>query len=145
MNPGDDRKGFLKTRVKKHRWYTNILKTNDPLIFSIGWRRFQSIPIFVKQDQNDRLRRLKYTPEYDFCEAIFYAHFAPQNTGIICFQSIDNELMKFRVAATGFVIEINHAFPIMKKLKLIGAPFRIFKKTAFIKDMFNSDVRPSQF
>ena len=33
----------------------------------------------------------------------------------------------------------------MKKLKLIGTPFKIYKKTAFIKDMFNSDLEVAKF
>ena len=33
----------------------------------------------------------------------------------------------------------------MKKLKLIGYPFKRFKKTSFIKDMFNSDLEVAKF
>jgi len=40
INPAEDIFGYLKIKLKKHRWYGNILKTNDPLIFSIGWRRY---------------------------------------------------------------------------------------------------------
>lgn len=32
--------GYVKARFKKHRWYGNLLKSKDPIIFSIGWRRF---------------------------------------------------------------------------------------------------------
>ena len=35
--------GLLRCRVKRHRWHRKVLKANDPLIFSIGWRRFQSM------------------------------------------------------------------------------------------------------
>ena len=34
---------------------------------------------------------------------------------------------------------------IYKKLKLVGSPFDIFKKTAFIKDMFNSELEVAKF
>ena len=40
INPSEDSLGFLKIRIKKHRWYDNILKSNDPLIMSVGWRRY---------------------------------------------------------------------------------------------------------
>lgn len=33
----------------------------------------------------------------------------------------------------------------MKKLKLIGTPYKIFKNTAFIKDMFNSPLEVAKF
>lgn len=35
--------GLLRCRVKRHRWHRKVLKASDPLIFSIGWRRFQSM------------------------------------------------------------------------------------------------------
>jgi ribosome biogenesis protein BMS1 len=37
---GEDNLGFVKIKIKKHRWYPNILKSNDALMFSVGWRRF---------------------------------------------------------------------------------------------------------
>lgn len=51
----------------------------------------------------------------------------------------------FRIAATGSVVELDKSTQIMKKLKLIGSPFKIYKKTAFIRDMFSSTLEVAKF
>ena len=63
LSPTEDRFGFVQARIKKHRWHKKILKNGDPLIWSLGWRRFQSLPIFSLSDSRVRQRMLKYTPE----------------------------------------------------------------------------------
>lgn len=141
----EDRWGFVQVRMKRHRWHKKILKTNDPLIFSLGWRRFQTMPIYSTTDSRTRNRMLKYTPEHMHCFATVYAPLIAPNTGFVCFNSFSPSNAGFRIAATGTVLSVDESTEIVKKLKLTGAPYKIFKNTAFIKDMFNSSLEIAKF
>jgi len=145
LTPTEDRFGFVQVRIKRHRWHKKILKTNDPLIFSLGWRRFQTMPIYSISDSRTRNRMLKYTPEHMHCFGTFYGPLIAPNTGFCCVQSLSNSNPGFRVAATGVVLNVDESVEIVKKLKLTGHPYKIFKNTAFIKDMFNSSLEIAKF
>jgi ribosome biogenesis protein BMS1 len=143
--PAEERFGFIQVRIKRHRWYSRTLKNNDPLIFSLGWRRFQSIPIYSLDDHSIRMRMLKYTPEHTHCFATFYGPVTLPNTGFCAFNSLSAETPGFRVSATGVVLDVDRSTKIVKKLKLTGVPYKIFKNTAFIKDMFSSALEVAKF
>ncbi|KAJ1018678.1 hypothetical protein NDA13_006367 [Ustilago tritici] len=137
--------GFIQVRIKRHRWHQKILKTNDPLIFSLGWRRFQSIPIY-SLDDGSRNRMLKYTPEHMHCLATFYGPISAPNTGFCAFNTLSTSTPSFRVSATGVVLDVDSCSQkIVKKLKLTGTPSKIYKNTAFIKNMFSSALELAKF
>jgi len=145
LAPTEERFGYVQIRIKRHRWHKKILKTNDPLIFSMGWRRFQSTPLYSISDSRTRNRMLKYTPEHMHCFGTFYGPLVAPNTGFCCVQSFDNSNPGFRLAATGVVLNVDETTEIVKKLKLTGHPYKIFRNTAFIKDMFNSAIEIAKF
>ncbi|CRK20325.1 hypothetical protein BN1723_017868, partial [Verticillium longisporum] len=145
LSATEDRFGYVQVRMKKHRWHKKILKTNDPLIFSLGWRRFQTMPIYSTTDSRTRNRMLKYTPEHMHCFATVYAPLIAPNTGFVCFNSFSSENPGFRIAATGTVLSVDESTEIVKKLKLTGTPDKIHKNTAFIKGMFNSSLEIAKF
>ena len=141
----EERFGFVQVRLKRHRWFPRTLKTNNPLIFSLGWRRFQSVPVYSLDDHSIRMRLLKYTPEHMHCYATFYGPVSLPNTGFCAFNSLTHESEGFRVSATGVVLDIDQSVKIVKKLKLTGVPYKIYKNTAFIKDMFTSALEVAKF
>lgn len=150
LNMSEENIGYVNCKVKKHRWYKKILKTADPLIISLGWRRFQTMPIYAKIEDDMKHRYLKYTPNHVTCSMTFWGPITPQNTGFLAVQTVQHNTdemrrLGFRIAATGCVTEVDKSSQIMKKLKLVGTPFKIYKKSAFIKGRFTSGLEVAKF
>lgn len=143
----ESRFGVMNVRIRRHRWHKKILKSLDPLILSLGWRRFQTIPIYTTTDSRTRNRMLKYTPEHAYCFASFYGPLVAPNTTFVGFNIVDQTSTTglFRIAATGIVEDLNSSVEIVKKLKLVGHPYKIFRNTAFIKDMFTNSLEVAKF
>ena len=43
------------------------------------------------------------------------------------------------------VLNVDASLTVMKKLKLVGTPFKIAKHTAFVRGMFNSGLEVAKF
>ena len=145
IGKSEEAQGYMQLRLKRHRWYPKVLKNRDPLIFSIGWRRFQSMPIFAIKDNNERHRMLKYSPEHMHCLAAIWGPLAPPGTGVIAIQKLASAIQHWRISATGVILQLDATLNIVKKLKLVGTPFRIHRHTAFVNGMFNSQLEAAKF
>ena len=76
---------------------------------------------------------MKYTPDHLHCTAHFWGPVTPQGTGLLALQSVSAGTAAFRVAATGTVLDLDKSAQVVKKLKLVGTPNKVMKKTAFIQ------------
>ena len=101
--------------------------------------------MFSTEDDNERERFLKYTPEHMHCICHFYGPIVPPNSGLLAFLSPSSTTPGFRIAMTGTVLESQCTPAVVKKLKLVGTPTKIFRNTAFITGMFNSALEVSKF
>ena len=107
----------MRVKIKKHRWYPHILKTRDPITLSMGWRKFQTIPIYAQQGdaEDDRTRMIKYTPKFSHCYAVFYGPTCAVGTPFIGIQKLygidddgnQKDVSHFRLSVTGVVVEMN--------------------------------------
>ncbi|KNE66331.1 hypothetical protein AMAG_10553 [Allomyces macrogynus ATCC 38327] len=104
----------------------------------------KTLPLFSLDDRI-RNRMLKYTPQHMHCLATFYGPLAPPGTAFCAFQSLEGGTPDFRVAATGLVSDINKSHEIVKKLKLTGTPYQIYKHTAFVRNMFSTSLEVAKF
>jgi ribosome biogenesis protein BMS1 len=79
------------------------------------------------------------------CQAVFYAPLCPPNTPLLGFKTMSSRSPFFRVSLTGVILELDHSFSVMKKLKLTGTPLKVYRNTAFIRGMFNSALEVAKF
>lgn len=69
----------------------------------------------------------------------------PPNTGLLAFQNGAANQASFRICATAVILDLDDTTTIVKKLKLTGTPYKIFKNTALIKQMFTSALEVAKF
>lgn len=70
---------------------------------------------------------LSSLPSLSDCIATVYGPITTQGTGILAYQNSTTKLANFRISATGVILELDHTFKIVKKLKLTGYPYKIYK------------------
>lgn len=132
-------------KIKRHRFYARKPKSQDPMVVTIGWRRFQVLPVFFNEERGGKLRFMKYMPDFLTCWATFYGPPSKVNVGVTALQYIKENLDSFRISATGATVAPMGDGNIVKKLRVCGHPKEIFQKTAMIEDMFTSDIEATQF
>ncbi|KAI3902999.1 hypothetical protein MKW92_042183 [Papaver armeniacum] len=135
--------GYMQARIKQHSWHTKSLKTRDSITISIGWRRYQTTPVYATEEtrRSGSHEMLHCTPENTYCFAMFWGPLAFPNTGFVVVQNVADNKAAFQVAATGVILGLNQAEKIVMECKRKGTLYKIINgNTALIMDMFKSDL-----
>ena len=113
---------------------------------AVGWRRYETVPLYSIEDAAEtRHRFLKYTPEHMHCHATCFGPLAPPNSALLALSSLSSRARGWRVALTGVTLENDASFDVVKKLKLVGEPARVHKRTAFVRGLFGSQLEAARF
>ncbi|XP_026387247.1 ribosome biogenesis protein BMS1 homolog [Papaver somniferum] len=72
MSHEEENVGYMQARLKRHDWHMKLLKSDDPVTVSAGWRRYQTIPIFAMHLDSKQHESAKYIPQYGHCLAMFW-------------------------------------------------------------------------
>eukprot|EP00747_Dinoflagellata_sp_TGD_P159443 gnl/TRDRNA2_/TRDRNA2_177888_c1_seq4.p1 gnl/TRDRNA2_/TRDRNA2_177888_c1~~gnl/TRDRNA2_/TRDRNA2_177888_c1_seq4.p1 ORF type:complete len:423 (+),score=-27.95 gnl/TRDRNA2_/TRDRNA2_177888_c1_seq4:1047-2315(+) len=145
INKTEDNMGFVQGMLKRQSRYKGSIKNQDSLMFSLGWRKFNSIPTFGVEESCTRMRMIKYIPERTHCIVVFWGPICPPNTGFLCVRHGSLDSYGWRLLASGSSFATHTSLRVVKKLKLLGTPYSIYKHTALIQGMFNTDLEASKF
>ncbi|KAI3834763.1 hypothetical protein MKW92_029559 [Papaver armeniacum] len=144
ISRAEDNVGHVQVRLTQHIWHKNMLETKDPIIVSVGWRRYQTTPIYY-QVSHGRRKMLEFTPVHEPCLATFWGPLVPPGARVVAVRSFADNKAPFRILATADVLKFNHTAKIVERIKRIGTPCLILDETALIKDMFTSDDEVNRF
>jgi hypothetical protein len=152
INFGIKPKTFIaKAKIIKHKWNKNVLRSNYSYVISVGWKIFKTNLIFFREDSLNRNRYQKYLSSNTSTLVCFYSILIEAGVVVI---GINEENAKirtrtqganFNILFTGNILPNNNSLNIVKKAKLKGIIYNSFRKTAFIKNMFSSEIEISRF
>nr|UXY87051.1 BMS1-like protein [Cryptomonas sp.] len=146
-----DRNEILKAKIIRHKWNKIAPRSKIPHLISLGWKIFKTILIFFKEDYPGRVRFQKYLSSYISNFACFYSPMIENGSTIVGISEESSEIKNkyqgtiFSVVFTGNILASNKKLTVYKKHKLKGIVFKIFKKTAFIRNMFQNELEVSRF
>ncbi|XP_026422363.1 ribosome biogenesis protein BMS1 homolog isoform X2 [Papaver somniferum] len=99
ISRAEDNVGHMQVRLMQHSWHMNMLKTKDPIIVSVGWRRYQTTPIYYQVSYR-RHKMLEFTPVGEPCLATFWGPLAPPGARVVAVRSLADNKLAFKSSGT---------------------------------------------
>ncbi|AFP65235.1 BMS1-like protein (nucleomorph) [Chroomonas mesostigmatica CCMP1168] len=142
---------ITKALVNRHKWNKKIIRTQDVVFLSMGWKFFEASIVFFEEKSNKKSylqKCLSYRKSSSVC---FVSHPEFSGTGIVAIFNPGNNFCSFHkgtifnIIFSGKVEEPVTEFKIFKKIKLKGMIFKNFRKTCYVKNMFSTEIEILRF
>ncbi|XP_067129041.1 pre-rRNA-processing protein TSR1 homolog isoform X2 [Centruroides vittatus] len=129
--PYEQKMSLVNVVLKKHSSYNEPIKSKEPLIFHIGYRRFEACPIFSDHNFGKNHKFERFLQHDTASVASFYAPIIFPPNPVLVFKKGSLKLI-----ATGSVLNADPNRIIIKRVVLSGHPFKINRKSAIVRYMF---------
>jgi hypothetical protein len=142
---------IVVAKIIKNKWEKSILNSGKNYLISTCFNLILTKLYFFDHKNHQFNYVRKNLKSNGFSYICFYTDFDEEKDQIIGIKiknqirNIINQGTTFSFFFTGQIIFFKNNFKMFKKIKIKGTIFKTFKKTAFIRGMFNSDMDAIRF
>ena len=138
-------------KIFKNKWVNESLFSGKYYILSVGFKLIIARLYFCNQKKKNNFNIIKKIKAIGFFYICFNIDWTDKNDLIIGLKkksqirNVRNQGGSFSFLFFGEIFLIKNIFKMFKKLKLKGSLVQKYKKTAFIKGMFNSNMEAIKY
>lgn len=146
------KKTLIRAKINRHRWNKARLCSGKLYNVSLNLQFFKTKIFFYNQhSKNSRLLSKKFLKTRSSSGVLFYSFPETRGASIVGI-NWDNFYFNNRYQGTffivlfsGLVLDWGKQCKILRKIKLKGKIYKYFRKTAFVKEMFSSEIQINRF
>lgn len=126
----------MNTVLRKVSSYDKLVRSNETLIFHVGYRRFKVKPIFSAHTNENKFKYEKYLLDMP-CVATFYAPITFAPAPVLVYKEFADGTCRDLVAV-GTLLNCSPDRLVIKRCVLSGYPYKINGKQVVVREMFNN-------
>lgn len=134
--PHENKMSLMNVVLKRTPNSTIPIKSKERLIFQCGYRRFVVNPIFSQHTNGNKHKFERFFQPNSTVVASFFAPIQFPPSPVLCFR--ENPNGSCTLIANGTLLSCNPDRVVLKRVVLSGHPFKIHRRTATIRFMFNN-------
>jgi len=125
---------LLNFKLSMHSSYDRPVKSKEPLEFYTGLRKFSACPTFSQHTIGNKHKFERYfQPGGTVVASVFAPIMYPPGPVVVFRRTETNSL---RLVATGSLLSVDPDRIVVKRIRLVGHPYKLNKRTAVIRYMF---------